>query len=163
MSRNPTYSVNESTTQGAQFTSVSFSLQSISFYFHILIVFQHMKPGLAQILKQFHKDFPVTTSAINAQCLGTQNHISYVCNAHDVVMWMPALPCRYVHQQDWDAAQKVAETYAPESVSDVLIGQVGSSLPSHTNIHILPFLFFSLLFFCFLGIRMFMSFSLRLG
>ena len=56
---------------------------------------------------------------------------------------MPALPCRYVHQQDWDAAQKVAETYAPESVSDVLIGQVGSVLRSHTNIHIytpLPFL-----------------------
>ena len=65
----------------------------------------------------------------------------------DVVIWMSALPCRYVHQQDWDAAQKVAETYAPESVSDVLIGQVGSILRSHTNIHVLPFLFFSLRFF----------------
>lgn len=30
----------------------------------------------------------------------------------------------YVHQQDWDNAQRVAELYSPESVSDVLVGQV---------------------------------------
>ena len=76
------------------------------------------------------------------------------------LIWLSVLPCRYVHQQDWDAAQKVAETYAPESVSDVLIGQVRSISRSHTNIDILPLLFFSLLFFYFLEIRMFMSFSL---
>uniref|UniRef100_A0A1X7UB13 IF140/IFT172/WDR19 TPR domain-containing protein n=1 Tax=Amphimedon queenslandica TaxID=400682 RepID=A0A1X7UB13_AMPQE len=29
----------------------------------------------------------------------------------------------YVHQQDWDAAQHVAEEHSPESVPDVLIGQ----------------------------------------
>lgn len=29
----------------------------------------------------------------------------------------------YVHQQDWDSAQRVAETYDPDSVSDVLVGQ----------------------------------------
>ena len=30
----------------------------------------------------------------------------------------------YVHQQDWDAAQKVAELHCPDSVADVLVGQV---------------------------------------
>ena len=30
----------------------------------------------------------------------------------------------YVHQQAWDDAQRVAELHCPESVSDVLIGQV---------------------------------------
>lgn len=30
----------------------------------------------------------------------------------------------YVHQQNWDAAQKVAELHCPESVADVLVGQV---------------------------------------
>ena len=30
----------------------------------------------------------------------------------------------YVHLQDWDAAQRVAELHCPESVSDVLVGQV---------------------------------------
>ncbi|ESP05446.1 hypothetical protein LOTGIDRAFT_228027 [Lottia gigantea] len=29
----------------------------------------------------------------------------------------------YVHSQDWDAAQRVAEAFDPESVSDVLVGQ----------------------------------------
>ena len=31
---------------------------------------------------------------------------------------------RYVHQKDWDSAQRVAENYSPESVPDVLVGQV---------------------------------------
>ena len=31
--------------------------------------------------------------------------------------------CRYVHAQDWDSAQRVAEQYDKESVNDVLIGQ----------------------------------------
>lgn len=30
----------------------------------------------------------------------------------------------YVHQQNWDAAQRVAETHCPDSVADVLVGQV---------------------------------------
>lgn len=30
----------------------------------------------------------------------------------------------YVHQQNWDAAQKLAELHCPDSVSDVLVGQV---------------------------------------
>ena len=30
----------------------------------------------------------------------------------------------YVHQQAWDDAQRVAELHCPESVADVLIGQV---------------------------------------
>ena len=30
----------------------------------------------------------------------------------------------YVHQQAWDEAQRVAELHCPESVADVLIGQV---------------------------------------
>jgi intraflagellar transport protein 172 len=30
----------------------------------------------------------------------------------------------YVHQQNWDAAQKVAELHCPDSVADVLVGQV---------------------------------------
>ena len=33
----------------------------------------------------------------------------------------------YVHQQDWDNAQRVAEEHCPESVADVLIGQVGDT------------------------------------
>ena len=31
--------------------------------------------------------------------------------------------CRYVHNQDWDSAQRVAEEYDPDSVADVLVGQ----------------------------------------
>ena len=30
---------------------------------------------------------------------------------------------RYVHNQDWDSAQRVAESHDAESVSDVLVGQ----------------------------------------
>ena len=30
---------------------------------------------------------------------------------------------RYVHNQDWDSAQRVAEEHDPDSVSDVLVGQ----------------------------------------
>ena len=30
---------------------------------------------------------------------------------------------RYVHAQDWENAQKVAEAHDPESVGDVLVGQ----------------------------------------
>ena len=30
----------------------------------------------------------------------------------------------YVHQQDWDRAQRVAELHCPDSLADVLIGQV---------------------------------------
>ena len=32
--------------------------------------------------------------------------------------------CRYVHNQDWDSAQRVAEENDPDSVTDVLVGQV---------------------------------------
>ena len=31
---------------------------------------------------------------------------------------------RYVHVKDWDSAQSVAESHCPESVPDVLVGQV---------------------------------------
>ena len=31
--------------------------------------------------------------------------------------------CRYVHNQDWDSAQRVAEQSDPDSVADVLVGQ----------------------------------------
>ena len=30
----------------------------------------------------------------------------------------------HVHQQNWDSAQRVAEMHCPESVADVLVGQV---------------------------------------
>lgn len=30
---------------------------------------------------------------------------------------------RYVHNQDWGSAQRVAESHDPDSVSDVLVGQ----------------------------------------
>ena len=30
---------------------------------------------------------------------------------------------RYVHNQDWDSAQRVAESHDPDSVGDVLVGQ----------------------------------------
>ena len=37
----------------------------------------------------------------------------------------PSQSCfRYVHNQDWDSAQRVAEENDPESVTDVLVGQV---------------------------------------
>ena len=34
---------------------------------------------------------------------------------------------RYIHQSNWDEARRVAETNDPESLVDVLIGQVHSS------------------------------------
>ena len=33
------------------------------------------------------------------------------------------LVARYVHNQDWDSAQRVAEEHDPDSVADVLVGQ----------------------------------------
>ena len=30
---------------------------------------------------------------------------------------------RYVHNQDWDSAQRIAEAHDPDSVADVLVGQ----------------------------------------
>ncbi len=36
----------------------------------------------------------------------------------------------YVHQQKWDSAQSVAEEHCPESVPDVLVGQVRPGLMS---------------------------------
>ena len=39
-----------------------------------------------------------------------------------LLICLPAL-CRYVHAQDWDSAQRVAEQYDKESVNDVLISQ----------------------------------------
>lgn len=36
--------------------------------------------------------------------------------------FLPGVP-RYVHNQNWDAAQRVAEAHDPESVADVLVGQ----------------------------------------
>lgn len=37
----------------------------------------------------------------------------------------------WVHQQDWDAAQKVAEKYDSDSISDVLVGQARFAFNSH--------------------------------
>ena len=34
----------------------------------------------------------------------------------------------HVHQQNWDSAQRVAEMHCPDSVADVLVGQVRGSL-----------------------------------
>ena len=39
----------------------------------------------------------------------------------------------YVHQQDWDSAQRVAEIHCPESVADVLVGQVRTILTGQTH------------------------------
>ena len=36
---------------------------------------------------------------------------------------MHSIICRYVHNQDWDSAQRVAESFDPDSVADVLVGQ----------------------------------------
>jgi hypothetical protein len=34
-----------------------------------------------------------------------------------------AIFCRYIHNQDWENAQRVAEDHDPESVTEVLLGQ----------------------------------------
>jgi intraflagellar transport protein 172 len=44
----------------------------------------------------------------------------------------------YVHAQDWDSAQRVAEEYDPSSVADVLVGQV--------RCIVLPFVFLAFAF-----------------
>lgn len=36
---------------------------------------------------------------------------------------VPSPPARFVHNQNWDAAQRVAEAHDPDSVADVLVGQ----------------------------------------
>lgn len=36
---------------------------------------------------------------------------------------VPSDPPRFVHNQNWDAAQRVAEAHDPGSVADVLVGQ----------------------------------------
>lgn len=39
-----------------------------------------------------------------------------------LVSLVPVTP-RFVHNQNWDAAQRVAEAHDPDSVADVLVGQ----------------------------------------
>lgn len=48
----------------------------------------------------------------------------------------------YVHQQNWDAAQKVAELHCPDSVVDVLVGQV------RTNVHVCSNILFTVTCMC---------------
>ena len=36
----------------------------------------------------------------------------------------------HVHQQNWDSAQRVAEMHCPDSVADVLVGQVSPYCPT---------------------------------
>lgn len=38
-----------------------------------------------------------------------------------------AIDFRYIHQADWDDAKRVAEEHDPESLVDILVGQVISS------------------------------------
>lgn len=45
-------------------------------------------------------------------------------NGDNIHVYVHVVYTRYVHQKDWDSAQRVAENYAPDSVSDVLVGQV---------------------------------------
>ena len=40
-----------------------------------------------------------------------------------LILSLSIVLCRYVHNQDWDSAQRVAEEYDPDSVADVLVGQ----------------------------------------
>ena len=47
---------------------------------------------------------------------------------HVLIYLFIYFPVRHVHQQDWDAAQRVAEEHSPESVPDVFIGQVHTSI-----------------------------------
>lgn len=42
----------------------------------------------------------------------------------------------YVHQQNWDGAQKVAELHCPDSVVDVLVGQVSTCDARHHAAHL---------------------------
>ena len=47
------------------------------------------------------------------------------CPLLEVKEICPIQSCfRYVHNQDWDSAQRVAEENDPDSVTDVLVGQV---------------------------------------
>lgn len=47
------------------------------------------------------------------------------CSLLEVKEMCPIKSCfRYVHNQDWDSAQRVAEENDPDSVTDVLVGQV---------------------------------------
>ena len=41
--------------------------------------------------------------------------------------------CRYVHNQDWESALRVAEDNDPESVVDVNVGQVMQALVGQIN------------------------------
>ena len=44
-------------------------------------------------------------------------------HGNDCVYSVCELFDRYVHNQDWDSAQRVAEAHDPDSVADVLVGQ----------------------------------------
>ena len=44
----------------------------------------------------------------------------------------------HVHQQNWDSAQRVAETHCPESVADVLVGQVGEKQTAVCMVYLVP-------------------------
>ena len=44
----------------------------------------------------------------------------------------------HVHQQNWDSAQRVAETHCPESVADVQVGQVGEKQTAVCVVYLVP-------------------------
>ena len=48
---------------------------------------------------------------------------------------------RYIHQADWDDAKRVAEEHDPESLVDILVGQVISSRRKKLVLHLLQMSF----------------------
>jgi hypothetical protein len=48
---------------------------------------------------------------------------------------LPAICCRYIHNQDWKNAQRVAEEHDPDSVTEVLLGQAKDVFNSKNYSH----------------------------
>lgn len=64
-----------------------------------------MTPGLSPLFSLLH---PMTIN---------YKHFLFLCSKPKEAVLM------YVHSQDWEAAQRVAEEHDPDSVADVLVGQ----------------------------------------
>ena len=81
---------------------------------------------------------------VRLRMFGPPSALLYVCKCnrspgplreclHQVVTPCRVLISRYVHNQDWDSAQRVAEENDPDSVTDVFVGQVRHHLSSLIN------------------------------
>ncbi|KAL5460471.1 hypothetical protein EMCRGX_G033922 [Ephydatia muelleri] len=101
----------------------------------LLTKFGLLEAAMAYATESFAFDFAFEIARVALKSKLPELHLKYALHLEDEGKYQEAedqfakagkgkeAVLMYVHQQDWDNAQRVAELYSPESVSDVLVGQ----------------------------------------